>query len=329
MLPIKALQTMQGSTTLAVVGMIACFIYIIVFMLNIRVKDLTFKLGQKSIKFTGRMIKSREDKFAREYTIGLITKKRLKYKVYKFLDELTIDLGLKIQGITPYELLFLLLVGSLLAALAFGVIIFGSVILGIVSYPMMFAACLCACYTKANLAHDARIEAVIEAENIISNNIKGGVRQAVESSFEALPKEVKNEFRDFLNNISDMMYISVALMDLNNKLGSVADEFIQKCIKFELEEEHGTAGIFQDVVEINNMKSQLRLRMKKSFEEVVTEFILASVMILVFLLGVMVVFPFVRNFYLTNIIGQLILLADVLIFISEFVFITYLRAQEL
>ena len=68
--------------------------------------------------------------------------------------------------------------------------------------------------------------------------------------------------------------------------------------------------------------------MKKSFEEVVTEFIMASCLILVFLLGVMFVYPFVRDFYLENTFGQIILLADALIFILEFVFITYLRAQE-
>lgn len=324
----ESLQTMEGASNLAILGMISCFIYIAVFILEIRVSDLAKKLSKGSIRFTGKMIKRQEDKFSREYEIGLVSDKKFKYKTYKFFDEMTIDLGLKLQGVSPYELLFLIILASLIGSMAFGIIVFGSVLLGVLAFPIMTLGAICGCYTKANLARDARIEAVYEAENIISNNIKGGVRQAVEASFDALPKEVKNEFRDFLNNIDDMMYISVALLDLNNKLGTVADDFIQKCIKFELEEEHGTAGIFQDVVEINNMKSQLRLKMKKSFEEVVTEFIIASCMIVVFLLGVMMIYPFVREFYLTNTIGQIILLIDVLIFILEFVFITYLRAQE-
>lgn len=329
MLKFEYLQTAQGAMTLAIVSMIACFLYMVFFILNIRFSKLLKGLSRKSLRFTGRMVKAQEDKFSREYEIGLVTNKTKKYKIYKFLNELTIDLGLKRQDITPYELLFLMIVGGILLALAFGVIIFGSVILGIVAFPIAFAGVVCGCYTKANLAHDARIEAVIEAENIISNNISGGVKVAVTNSLDALPKAVKNEFKDFLNNLQDMMFITVALMDLNNKLGSISDEFIQKCIKLELEEEHGTVGIFQDLVEMNNIKSQLRLQMKRSFEEVTTEFIIASCMILVFLVGVLVIYPFVRNLYLNTLIGQLLILADALIFTGEFVFITYLRAQEL
>ena len=33
-------------------------------------------------------------------------------------------------------------------------------------------------------------------------------------------------------------------MELNAQLGSVADDFIKKCIVFEMEEEHGIAGMF-------------------------------------------------------------------------------------
>ena len=329
MFSLEFLSTPSGATTLAVVGMIACLLYITFFMLNIRISDLFRKTGRKTLKFTGKMIKSKEDKFTREYEIGLITKKTKQYQIYRFLNELTIDLGLKIQGITPYELLFLMIVGAILGALAFGLIVFNSVLLGILSFPIVFAGVVCGCYTKANIAHDTRIEAVIEAENIISNNISGGVRLAVQNSYDALPKEVKNEFKDFLNNIDDMMFITTALMDLNNKLGSVSDEFIQKCIKFELDEEHGTVGIFQDLVEMNNIRTQLRIKMKKSFEEVVNEYIISAVMILVFLVGVMIIYPFVRNLYLNTIFGQLLILFDALIFTSEFVYITYLRAQEL
>lgn len=328
MIQFEYLKTIEGATNLAVVGMISCFIYIAIFILEIRVSELLKKLYSVSLKFTGNKIRQQEEKFSRENEIGIINNKKMKYKMYKFFDEMTIDLGLKRSGITPYELLFLTIVGSLLLSLLFSILVFGNALLGVLAFPIVTLGVICGCYTKANLARDARIEAVYEAENIISNNISGGVKQAVEASFDALPKEVKVEFRDFLNNLSDMMYIGIALKDLNNKLGTVSDDFIDKCYKFELEEEHGTIGIFQDVVEINNMKSQLRLKMKKAFEEVVTEFILASCIILVFLLGVMIIYPFIMDFYLKNTIGQIILLIDALIFILEFVFITYLRAQE-
>lgn len=325
----KFLETISGASALAIVGMIALLLYFTFFILHIHVGDLVRRGAKRSVRLTGRMIRDKEDKFSREYKIGIINKKKRQYKVYKFFDELTIDLGLKVQGVTPYELQFMLILASILISIAFSIILFNSLILSIFAFPIVTAAVICGCYTRANLAHDSRIEAIIEAENIICNNIKSGVRLAVQNSFDSLPKQIKNEFKDFLNNLDNMMNIKTALLELGNSLGSVSDDFIQKCIKFETAEEHGTAGIFQDIVEMNGIKSQRRIEMKRAFQQVGTEFIIGSGMILFFLTGVIIIFPVVRYFYFRNIIGQIIILADALIFIVEFVVLTSLRAQEL
>lgn len=323
------LTSAKGMSTIAIIGILACFVYVVIFMLNINVMDLIAKLSKGALRLSGKFVKSREDRFSREYKIGIIDKKKRKYKIYKFFDELTIDLGLKQQGVSPYELIFLLTLLSLFLSTILSVVIFGNVILAFFSFPIVMAAVVCGFYTKANIAHDARIEAVIEAENIVCNNIQSGVKIAVQNSFDSIPRMVQNEFKDFLNDLTDMMYISTALLKLGNSLGSVSDDFIQKCIKFETAEEHGTAGIFQDLVEMNNIRTQLRIKMKRAFEQVVNEFVIGAAIIVVFLVGVMAIYPVVRNFYLKNAIGQIILMIDFLIFIGEFVFITYLRAQEL
>lgn len=324
----KFMESSNGVVTVAILAIISLALYIMIFILHIRVTDILQKLFGRTIKGIGKGIKKKEDKFSRDYEIGLITKKRLKYKSYQLLNDLTIDLGLKLQGVTPYEFLFIILTISLMLSLSFGILIFSSLALGVFAFPIVASGVLCAAYTKANIAHDARIEAVIEAENIISNNINEGVIVAVKQTIDSLPKEVRTEFKDFLNNIEDNTYIVTALLDLNNKLGTISDDFIQKCIKLMTDEEHGTSGIFQDVIELNNIKSQLRLTMKKSFEVVVTDFIVSTVMILVFLLGVIVIYPVVRTFYFTTLFGQLLILFDILILIGEFVYITLLRAQD-
>jgi hypothetical protein len=200
----------------------------------------------------------------------------------------------------------------------------------IIMGPIVLVGVFCVMYTRANVAHDTRIEAVIEAENIICNNIKVGVVVAVRDSLDVLPKTVRQDFKDFVDNMEQKNYhIKTALLELNAKLGSVADDFIKKCIVFELEEEHGIAGMFQDIVEINNINMEMRTTMKRKFEEVKTEFIIGAAMIFVFLIGVLAIFPNVRDFYFHNGLGQVIIAADVLLLIIEFVYITYLRAQEL
>lgn len=208
--------------------------------------------------------------------------------------------------------------------------IFGTFIMTIVMFPVVIIGVFCVMYTKANLAHDQRIENVIEAENIICNNIKVGVLVAVRDSLDVLPKEIRPDFKDFIDNIEQQNYhIKTALLELNARLGSVADDFIKKCIVFEMEEEHGIAGMFQDIVEINNINLEMRTEMKRKFEEVKSEFKIGATMIFAFLAGVLFVFPTVRDFYFQNWIGQLIIAVDILLLILEYVYLTYLRAQEL
>ena len=138
------------------------------------------------------------------------------------------------------------------------------------------------------------------------------------------------DFKDFIDNVEHKNYhIRTALMELNNHLGSVADDFIKKCIVFEMEEEHGIVGMFKDIVEINNVKMEMRTEMKRRFEEVKVQFIIGAIMIFLFLGGVIAIYPDVAYFYLKMPIGQIILALDLLIMVAEFVFITYLRAKEL
>ena len=74
---------------------------------------------------------------------------------------------------------------------------------------------------------------------------------------------------------------------------------------------------------------ELRTEMKRRFEEVKNEFIMGAGMIFLFLAGVLYVYPDIRHFYFDLPIGQIILALDMLLLVAEFVYITYLRAQEL
>ena len=208
--------------------------------------------------------------------------------------------------------------------------LFGSFLITIVMFPIALVGVFCVLYTRANIAHDTRIENVIEAENIICNNIKVGVLVAVRESLDVIPKELRPTFKDFVDNVEQKNYhIKTALMELNKNLGSVADDFIKKCIVFEMEEEHGVSGMFADIVEINNINMEMRTEMKRAFEEVKYNFRIGAGMIFAFLIGVLYVFPTVREFYISTWMGQSIIAIDILLLIVEYVYLTYLRAKEL
>lgn len=325
---LEHLSTMGGAVDFAIFALISFFVIVLLSNLDIKPGKVANKLSNKSLKFIGRKVKSSEKSFQRKYEIGLIDKKSFRYKFYNLLNDLTIDLGLKVKGTSPYELFFFILAFSAMLTMLSSLILFANLFLGFIAYPLIVLGTICALYTKANISHENRINAVIESENIICNNIESGVKVAVRNSIASFPKEVQTEFQDFLHELDDNAYIVSALTNLNDKLGSIADKFISKCIKFELQEEHGTAGTFKDIVEMNTYKTQTRLKMARAFEQVMNEFKLSSLMILIFLGGVMLIYPFIREFYFTQFVGQMILLLDLLLFIAEFVIITWLRAQD-
>lgn len=320
----------NGATPITIIFIILLAIMLLVQITNLPMVALLHKgLGLLKTGF-GKFIHKREDNYHRDLEIGKINEKRTKVKLYKFLSELIIDLNLYSTGILPYELLTMVVIIVAVVVTVICKILFGSITMTFIMTPIAIIATFCVMYTKANVAHDARIESVIDAENIICNNIKIGVVAAVKDSINVIPKNIRPAFRDFIDNVEQKNYhIKTALLELNQQLGSVADDFIKKCIVFELEEEHGIANMFQDVVEINNINMEFRTDMKRSFEEVKTQFVTGVSMILVFLFGVIAIYDVVRNFYFKTAIGNAILAADALIIVIEFMYITYLRAKEL
>lgn len=291
-----------------------------------KIKELFLQMIYK----TFRKIKRKEQRYQHDYEIGKLNDKNQKVKLHRFLHELIIDLKLNNYNITPYEFLFFILLGGALISILISVLVFAKISLSLIIFPITTIGLTCILYTKANIAHDKRIEAVIESENIICNNIKDGIVVAVRNNINVFPKEVKYAFAIFLDDVENKNYhIKSALLNLNNNLGTISNDFIKKCIVFETEEEHGVAEMFLDIVEINNIKTELRTNIKRSIEEIKAQFILGTIMILLFLGGVIAIYDVVAQFYFKNTIGQILLIVDALIIILEFVYITYLRAKEI
>lgn len=326
----SSLGTNQGATSLTILFIILAALILIGNITKLPYIQIFHNVIKFISKLFAKFINKKEETYHRDIEIGKINEKRTKVKLYKFLSELIIDLNLGYSGITPYELLFITCILVFIVTSVICKLLFGTFFMTLLMSPVAIVGTFCVMYTRANVAHDTRIESVIEAENIICNNIKVGVVVAVRESLEVIPKTVKPDFKDFIDNIEQKNYhIKTALLELNAHLGGIADDFIKKCIVYEMEEEHGIAGMFSDIVEINNIKMKMRTEMKRRFEEVKTQFIIGASMIFAFLAGVLAIYPSVREFYFKTAIGQLIIAIDVLLLITEFVYITYLRAKEL
>ena len=324
------LGTLHGARSAAILMLVITAMVLLVRISELPIVVLIKRFFGKLGKLVGKIVNKQEERYHRDIAIGKITEKRMSYKLYNFLSELIIDLNLLQSGITPYELLFIVCFIVIIVVSVVCKLLFGTYLMAIPMMPIAIVGTFSVMYTRANIAHDARIENVIEAENVICNNIKVGVVVAIRESLDVIPKEVRPYFKDFIDNVEQKNYhVKTALLELNMQLGSIADDFIKKCIVFEMEEEHGIAGMFQDLVQINAIKIEMRTEMKRRFEEVKTDFLIGTGMIFSFMTGVLWVYPDVRIWYFTTAAGQILIAIDILILIMEFVFITYLRAKEL
>lgn len=318
---------LRSVTTLAVGVIILWWSWMIVTLAGLRPGKTTKKVVGFTGTLIGRKVKQKELDYIRDNEIGLIKRGSNKHKFHTLLNDLTIDLGLKTKGATPYELLFFMLMMTFVVSLSFTILL-KSVMFGLMSFPVIFFAVLCTAYTKANSSHAARIGAIIEAENIICNNISSGVKVAVRGSLNSFPKEVKDEFKDYLNELDDNTHPVDALRHLNDKLGSVSDSFIQKCMQFELNAEHGTADTFQDIVEMNSYMTTVRIKMERVFEDITNEFMICLAIIGVFFVGVLSIYPFIRSLYFETVIGRMLILIDLFLIVVYFVIITASRAKN-
>ena len=320
----------SSSVRVANIILIFCVFYLAVFVYNINIVKLFSKVFSNIIKFIGKRNARKEILYNRSVEIGKIKTKSRRNKVYRFLNDLIIDLGLKKQGLTPTSFVWALSMFSLMLSIMISSIFLSSTYIAIPLTPLVYAILLCILYTKANIVHDLRITGIIDSENLICNNIKDGVLSSVKQSLDLFPEILRNDYITFVENVELKNYhIKDALLELSNNLGSVSEEFIKKCILFDLEEEHGIAESFQDVIEVNNTKTELRIEMKRKFEELSRQFTICSLMVGVVFLGSLVIYDIIKTFYLTTVFGNVILCLDVVLILSVFGYMTYLRARDL
>lgn len=323
--------SLRGITILAVVAIIVASCYLMSAFLHVRVIEMIHRFVKEVLKKLGNIIGKREEAYHRDIEIGKLNEKQKKVKMYRFLNDLIIDLGLSTSGITPYELITFILIGSMILSIVLASSFFVSTFVAIPLYPVVVVMVVCMLYTRANIAHDRRIEAVITAENIVCNNVQSGVIAAMEMNLDIIPEEVRPYFRECVDNVKvENYHTKTALLKLNMELGAIADEFIKKCISFELEEESTeSAGMFNDIVELNNARTAKRIEIKHELDHEVTIIKINGAMIFSFLIGVLAIFGFVRDLYFNTAIGNIVIMADLLLLLIIYVICTVIKATEL
>lgn len=271
--------------------------------------------------------KVQEEKLLRNIHSGRRSEKALDYRFYNFVYNICNALYGS-REISPYVFITIIMFASLGVGLIFAKLLLGSFWFVLILMPVAFVGFFAYFFTIANKRERGRINSELQAINTVCSNMKGGVVPAIKESLKSIDPTIRYMFEDLVVSVEDKnMHIVKALENLNSDLGEIGDDFIRKAITFETGEERGLVDVFKDVIEVNNMKIRMRQKQEDAFKKVEFDFKISTLGIFGFLFGVLAIYPDVRGWYFSTTLGSLILLADVLLLLAEYVYMTFLRAR--
>ena len=134
----------------------------------------------------------------------------------------------------------------------------------------------------------ARLESIMDAEDIICPVAHEGVLFAIKKALETdeyIEENIRLYFTQFVNNCENNGYSFRQAMEiLNRQLGPKFDNFAKKAIVFEYNERKGMADIFLDVVDDNAILREMNRKKDKVFRKMNRDFLLKTLIILLFFL---------------------------------------------
>lgn len=157
---------------------------------------------------------------------------------------------------------------------------------------LISAAILVAAFTyfmmQSRAAESTKMEAIMDAEDLLCPLARDGVLVAVKKVLESkeyISPLIRQYFVQFVDNCENHGYSFKRAMEvLNRQLGPKFDSFSQKAIVFEYNERKGMADIFLDIVDENAALREINARKNRMFREMNREFIVKAALIFLFVL---------------------------------------------
>ncbi len=141
---------------------------------------------------------------------------------------------------------------------------------------------------QARLGESAKIEAIMDVEDLLCPLARDGVLVAIKKvleSKEQINPMIRPYFIQFVDNCENHGYSFKRAMEvLSRQLGPKFDSFAEKALVFEYNERKGMADIFLDIVDENAAIREINVRKNRIFREMNRDFIIKTVLIALFVL---------------------------------------------
>lgn len=235
----------------------------------------------------------------------VVEKENIFAKYNRLVERLILDLSLPLT-LESFTSLLCICFALLLLII---VMLMRSVTLSAMIAISLFIALLTYFVMRSKAAKAEKLENIMDAEDLICPLARDGVLNAIKKVMESdeyISPNIRPFFQQFIDNCENNGYsFKQAITILNKQLGPKFNNFTKKAIVFEYNERKGMADIFLDIVDENAVLREMNVRKERIFRKMNREFLVKTVIIILFFLYALAVEDF-RLFMLHSNLGKMI-----------------------
>lgn len=290
---------------------------------------------QKFLSSAGTSISKKIGTFStsREYAVQryvYLHRSSLIAKLYNWINEQLIATGMKRVGVTPVGYMLFWGTISAITAIVIGIICNLNVFLYVVIFFILVAVFLVATRVFVAGKMEKREADVMDALDLIIPEIGSGVKNAIARYVDNFSPSLQQDFKIFLSNIQDRgMSFEDAMFILADSLGNIFKDFAQKAVFYEALGEEDMRGIFDDIVETNRQRRELRYNNNLEFGVLRLSFIISSGVTIGYFIFLMATDWFSRYFFLATTWGNILLVAIVLTIFGVLSYIATIKSRAI
>lgn len=251
-------------------------------------------------------------------------------KVYNWVNEQIIALGLKNAGVTPLGYLifwgFVAVILTIVISLLTGLGMFMTTLFWAIIYVCLLVMTRVIVSEKM----EKRETDVMDSIDLIIPEIHNGVKNSILRYQDNFPLSLRAEFKSFVSNVQDRGYsFNDAMYILADQLGAIFFDFAQKAIFYEAIGEADMVDIFSDITETNRIRRELRDKNTTVFNNLKVSFMASSVITFGYFIFLMLTDSFSRNFFLQETVGKFLLIVILLVVFGVLAFITTIKSRAI
>lgn len=251
-------------------------------------------------------------------------------KLYGWVNEQLIALGLKRQGITPVGYLIFWAFMAVILGTVLGVVLSMGLFTTMSFWVLCFVCMLIMTRVVVSERMEKREADVMNAIDLIVPEVGHGVKNAIVTYKDNFAPSLREDFAAFIVNVQDRGYpFADAMYILADNLGHVFQDFAQKAIYYEAVGEKEMVDIFTDLTETNRLRRQLRDENNLAFASLRLSFIVSTLMTVAYFIFLMVTDDFSRIFFLTTPVGKVLLVIMVLVVFFVLSYITTIKSKTI